>query len=318
MIDKRIFRITKYICFYFQRMSANNSQTGQCPSESLILNREHQSDIDQLLSMEIVTTTTNQSSSSSTSIQLNTTDMVVNVQQHNNVTPRQNARSEEQHQQQAFQQIQQQQNRQEQQRRLQQRQQRLQQELRRIQQQQQSLGQETQREGRRRRRERQQQRFQQWLESQNITYEQWVERRNQERAQRIQHHYDREEERYRERREEWEHEQYLLRRSPGFDESIDGIFQERELDQYQIERMTPQERQAICEQEQLNELEGNLASRPYGIPIDDFERYATFKAEQLHNDELEQTMNIDIFEFCKKPSDETLKQGRNRDNGMLN
>jgi hypothetical protein len=60
--------------------------------------------------------------------------------------------------------------------------------------------------------------------------------------------------------------------------------------------MTPQERQAIWEQEQLNELEGNPASRPYGIPIYDFERYATFKAEQLHNDELEQTMNIDEME----------------------
>jgi hypothetical protein len=57
--------------------------------------------------------------------------------------------------------------------------------------------------------------------------------------------------------------------------------------------MTPQERQAIWEQEQLNELERNPESRPYGIPIDDFERYERFKAEQLHNDELQQTMNID-------------------------
>jgi len=99
-------------------MSGNISQIGQCPSESSILNREHQSDIDQLLSMETVattpqpppppTTTTNQSSSSS--IQLNPTDMVANVQQHNNETPRQNARQGEQpyqHQQQLQQQQQQ-------------------------------------------------------------------------------------------------------------------------------------------------------------------------------------------------------------------
>jgi hypothetical protein len=131
------------------------------------------------------------------------------------------------------------------------------------------------------------------LESQNLTYEQWIERQNQERATRITHHYDREEERYRQQREDWEHEQYLLRRSPGFDELIDEILGERDLDRYQLERMTPQERQEIWEQEHLNELQGNPAPRPYGMPMDNLERYATYHEEQLRKDELEQTKNID-------------------------
>ena len=52
----------------------------------------------------------------------------------------------------------------------------------------------------------------------------------------------------------------------------------------------------MWEQEKLNELERNPASRPCGISIDEFKGYATFQEEQLHNDELEQTMNIDEME----------------------
>ncbi len=135
-------------------MIANHSQAGQTPSELSIPGNEHQSNIDRLLSTEIVITTptTDQSSSS---IQLNPTNMIANIQQHNNVSTIPNSRPGEQyhHQQQASQPTQQQQNRQEQQRRLQQQQQRLQQEQRRIQQEQrrlqleqQRLRQETQRE----------------------------------------------------------------------------------------------------------------------------------------------------------------------------
>ena len=91
--------------------------------------------------------------------------------------------------------------------------------------------------------------------------------------------------RHRQERKHWQHEQYLLRRSPEFDESMDETLQERQIDQYQLEIMTPQGRQEIWKQEQLKYLEGDSASRPDRIPIDDFEQYTIFKAEQLINDE---------------------------------
>ena len=126
------------MCFYFQRMSANNSQARQNPAKSLILNNEHQSNTDLLLSMEIATTRTTATIMTTdhptSSIELNPINMLVNVQQqqHHNVSPRRNSRPEEHpHQQQT----QQQPNRQEQQLRLQQRQRDLQHELQRIQQQ---------------------------------------------------------------------------------------------------------------------------------------------------------------------------------------
>ena len=143
----------------------------------------------------------------------------------------------------------------------------------------------------------QQQRFQEWLESQNLTYEQWVEHQNQQRAQQLEQQNRREAERYRQQREEWEHEQCLLRRSPGFEEGIDEILQERQLDQYLLEIMSPRERQAICEQEQLNELQGNPTPQPHGLPMDDLEQYATHQGEQLlWKDLLERIRSIDDME----------------------
>jgi len=291
-------------------MIANNSQADHSPSELSIPTNEHQSNIDRFLSTDIVITTptTDQSSSS---IQLNPTDMIANIQQHNHVSTITNSRPGEQyhHQQKASQQIQQQQNRQEQQRRLQQQQQclqpeqrRIQQEQRRLQQEQQRLRQETQRERQRRQRERQQQRFKQWLESQNLTHKQWLERQNQRYAQSLASHYNREQERWREEHEEWQHEQYLRQRSPGFDEGSDEIFQERQLEQHHLERMTPQERQEIWEQEYLNELQ-------HGMPMHNFERYTTDKDEQLWTDELEQTMNIDQMQKW----DELQQHNRNEE-----
>ncbi len=140
------------------------------------------------------------------------------------------------------------------------------------------------------------------MESQNLTHEQWLERQNQRYAQSLERHYNREQERWREEYEEWQHEQYLQQRSPGFDEGSDEIFQQRQLDQYHLERMTPQERQEIWEQEYLNELQ-------HGIPMDEFERYATDKDEQLWKDELEQTMNIDQMQQW----DELQRHNRNQE-----
>lgn len=293
--------------FYFGRMSGNNSQIGQCPSDSLMPNLTPRFNIDQLLSMEIVTTTTtttNQSlTSSSTPIPLNQADMSVDIQQQpNNEDQTQNPPPEEQpdRQQQAFQQIAEQQNRQEQQQRLQQRRQYLELELRRVQQQQQSLRQQTQRARRHRQRTRRQQRFDEWLESQNLTHEQWEDRRNQERARWLEEgrnreaeRRDREAERYRQEREEREHSYYLQLRSPGFDENLDEIFQERQLEQYQLERKSTQERRAVWQQEHLSELQGYSKSSPYEMIWDDLRRYALYLEEQLWNDEDEQTINIE-------------------------
>ncbi len=131
------------------------------------------------------------------------------------------------------------------------------------------------------------------MESQNLTHELWLERQNQRYAQSLARHYNREQERYLEQQEEWQHEQYLRRRSPGFDEGIDEIFQERQLEHYHLERMTAQERQEILEREYLNE-------RQHGMPMDDLERYATYQDEQLCKDELEQTMNIDQMQQWDK------------------
>ena len=73
---------------------------------------------------------------------------------------------------------------------------------------------------------------------------------------------------------------------------MDEILQERHLDVYYLERMTPQERQEIWEQEHLNELQGNPAPRAHGLPLDDIERYAKFLQDKLRWDEHDQAMRV--------------------------
>ncbi|CAF1520140.1 unnamed protein product [Rotaria sordida] len=112
-------------------------------------------------------------------------------------------------------------------------------------------------------------------------YEQWQERVAQ-----------RQQERYRQEREQHEHYAYLQRRSPNFDELMDEILGERELEEYYLERMTPQDRQEVWEQEHLNELQGNPAPRAHRLPLDDTERYAKFLQNQLWWDQHDQTMQV--------------------------
>ncbi|CAF3550135.1 unnamed protein product, partial [Rotaria sp. Silwood2] len=205
-------------------MSTENSQPGHIPSELLNTLSVSQSNIDQLLSVGIVTT------SQPSSIQFNSTNMISNIQEHDHRTVTQHVGREQRHQQtQARRQPQQQQERQ------------------RLRQQQQ----QEQRERQRQRQERNQRR-----------YERWQERVAQ-----------RQQERYRQEQEEYEHYAYLQRRSPNFDELMDEILGERELEEYYLERMTPQDRQEVWEQEHLNELQGNPAPRAHGLPLDDTERY---------------------------------------------
>ncbi len=93
----------------------------------------------------------------------------------------------------------------------------------------------------------------------------------------------------------------------------DEIFQERQLKDYVLEQMTPQERQEIWEQQQLNELHGNPAPQPYGLPLDDLQQYILFLSNQLWHDQRDQTMRIyemhnnDYIEEYKR-NDELLTQ----------
>lgn len=73
-----------------------------------------------------------------------------------------------------------------------------------------------------------------------------------------------------------------------------------QLDQYDLEHMPAHERQAIWEQEILNELEANPTSRPSGRPVHEFEQHAKFKQEELQADEIEQTVNINEIEKLEK------------------
>ena len=241
-------------------MNTKNSQAGHSPSELLNTLNASQSNIDQLLSVEIGTT------SQSSPIQFNTTNIISAFQENDHRTGPRHVR-QDQRQQQAQQQD----------------------ERRRLRQEQQ----EEQREQQRQRQERNQRR-----------YERWQQRLAQ-----------RQQERYRREREEQEHYEYLQQRSPNFDELMDEILGERELEEYNLERMTLQERQAVWEQEHLNEMQGNPAPRAHGLPLDDAERYAIFIQDQLFWDQHDQTMRVydmqndDYAEQCRRNQALLSQQG---------
>ena len=73
---------------------------------------------------------------------------------------------------------------------------------------------------------------------------------------------------------------------------MDEILEERQLNLYYLERMTPQERQERWEQEHLNELQGNPAPPEHGLPLDNTERYANFLQDQLYWETHDQTMRV--------------------------
>ncbi|CAF3990712.1 unnamed protein product [Rotaria sp. Silwood1] len=245
-------------------MSMENSQPCHTPSELLNTLNASQSNIDQLLSVGIVTT------SQPSSIQFNSTNMISDIQENDRRTGTQHAGQEQRHQQtQARRQPQQQEERQ------------------RLRQQQQ----QEQRERQRQRQERNQRRYERWQER--------VAQRQQERN--------------RQEQEEHEHYAYLQRRSPNFDELMDDILGERELEEYSLERMTPQDRREVWEQEHLNQLQGNPTSRAHRLPLDDTERYAKFLHDQLWQDQHDQTMRVydmennDYAKQCRR-NQELLRQ----------
>lgn len=85
---------------------------------------------------------------------------------------------------------------------------------------------------------------------------------------------------------------YLLRRSPSFDELMDEILEKRQLGQYNWKRMIPQGRHAIWEQEHLNELQANNTSPAPELLLDNLEQYTQFLQDQLMLDEHEQSLQI--------------------------
>lgn len=78
-------------------------------------------------------------------------------------------------------------------------------------------------------------------------------------------------ERFQQELDEQAHQAYIERRSPTFDEMADEILHERELEEYSLERMTPQARQEIWEQQHMNELNGNPAPQAHGFPLDNLQ-----------------------------------------------
>ncbi len=204
-------------------MSTNNSQIGHTPSEPFIINMETETNLDQLLSVGILTT-------SPSSIPLNTTNMIpsqiptISNHQEDELSRRTWKAQQRQEQQQE--------------RQRQQREQRL------------------------RRWQRRDQRYERWLENQYQRYREQDQREQ----------------------EEQEHYRYLQQRSPNFDENMDEILQERELDAYYLERMTPEERQERWLHERLNEMG----------------RISALEQQELMKDEIEQLHQINEFETFQK------------------
>ena len=139
-----------------------------------------------------------------------------------------------------------------------------------------------------------------------------MQRRNQQPTQRLPSRNYRYDEREGKQEELWEYERSLLEGIPIFDDDIDETLQERQLEQYQLERMTTPERQAIWEENHINQLQEDLPPRASAIPINDWEQYSTYRTEQLWEDELEQIINIDETEkshrFEQYRQNEELRQ----------
>ncbi len=246
-------------------MSTNQSQSGHSPSETTTANNEHESNIDQLLSLEIVTT------SQSSSIHLHPTDMIANIQEHDHELRRQHTQRGRPHQQQFQQRQERQRQQQEEQRRLREQRQRQKEAQRRLREERQR-----QQEAQRRLREEQRQRQIRRREKRLQRYEQWLERVDQRRRQR-------------ERDEEYFQE--MMNKDP-LEEPMDDEYNEQLLEAYDFEMMNSQERKEIWEQQHLNELQGISAPRTFGAPLDELERFATFQEEQLMYDQIEQPMQI--------------------------
>ena len=132
-----------------------------------------------------------------------------------------------------------------------------------------------------------QQQFQRSSEERKRLHRERQERRRREYRSPEEHRYisymlrlcARDPERFQQVLDEQEHQAYLQRRSPTFNEWTDEILEERQLQDYDFERMTLQERQEVWEQEHLNQLQGNPTPSVPGLPLDNLQQYANFVQE---------------------------------------
>jgi hypothetical protein len=234
-------------------MNTNSTQTGYTPIETMIQTNENEFTIDQLISVEVPTT-----NQPLPTIPLNPMNMIPSqTPSLQNLQQQQQNNNNNNHLQNRHQQ--QNQHREERQRQLE--------EQRRIRQEQHQQRQQQQQS----RRQRRQQRF-----------EQWLERASQRRM-----------ERNRRERELEEHFAYLARRSPYHDEWMEEALAERQLDQYNFESLSTQERREIRDQQYLDEIQGYIAPRVSGLPSGDLERYVQFLEDEYQRNLQEQALQIE-------------------------
>jgi hypothetical protein len=204
-------------------MNMDNSQIGNTPSEQLFKNNDDTYNLDQLLSVEIVTT-------SQPLIEFNTANMIPsqiqlidNLEENGILTRRQQARRRRRQRQR--------QRRRENQEALQQQQAPQQQHRQRHQHRQQQQHPQQQQQ------QQQQQRQQQLLRRQRRQrrYEQWQERLRQRPQQQQQHYFN-----------------HMSTHYDSFELSMEEMFNDRQLEAYEIENTHPKER---SDQEQLNAIE---------------------------------------------------------------
>jgi hypothetical protein len=61
---------------------------------------------------------------------------------------------------------------------------------------------------------------------------------------------------------------------------MEEAYNELLLEDYDLERMTPQERREAWEQQHLNEFQGLHVPRSFGTPFDPLEQYGQVQEEQ--------------------------------------
>jgi hypothetical protein len=74
---------------------------------------------------------------------------------------------------------------------------------------------------------------------------------------------------------------------------MEEALSERQLDQYNFESLSTQERREIRAQQYLDETQGYTAPRAPGLPSDDLERYAQFLEDQYQWNLQEQALQTE-------------------------
>jgi hypothetical protein len=112
---------------------------------------------------------------------------------------------------------------------------------------------------------------------------------------------------------------YLQRRSPTFNDLFEEVVQERLLEEYHYERMTPEARKEIWEQAHINELEGIPLPRFNTGDLHPLVKYAEQQEKQLRYDKLEQALRINDMLYWDRiePDEEKRIQEHKRNIQLL-